>query len=68
MNKHMKNKMNYNLIIGIAITGAVLILAFLSFFWTPYDPTGMDAALKTRRLPGCIFLERIILAGIFSVV
>ena len=44
----MKNKMNYNLIIGIAITGAVLLLAFLSFFWTPYDPTGMDAALKNQ--------------------
>ncbi len=44
----MKNRYNWNLIIGMVITGVVLFMALLSFFWTPYDPTAMDAALKNQ--------------------
>lgn len=36
-------KRNYNLIIGMAITGFFLLLALVGQFWTPYSPTAMDS-------------------------
>ena len=42
----MKKKRNYNLIIGCAITGTVLLLGITGLFWTPYSTTGMSVALK----------------------
>ena len=37
-------KRNYQLIIGLSITGFFLVLALLGQFWTPYSPTEMNAA------------------------
>lgn len=42
----MNGKKNLNLIIGIILTGSVLVLALVSVFWTPYDPLEMNALLK----------------------
>ena len=44
----INGKPNKYLIIGSAMTGIVLILAFLSIFWTPYSPTQMSAALRFK--------------------
>lgn len=33
-----------NFVLGLAIVGMVVFTALLSFFWTPYDPTQIDAA------------------------
>lgn len=40
----MKNRRNHNLILGCVITGFVVSLIIMGFFWTPYDPTAMSAA------------------------
>lgn len=37
-------KRNYNLIIGIAITGFFLLLALVGQVWTPYSTTAMDSS------------------------
>ena len=37
-------KRNYQLIIGLTITGFFLVLALVGQFWTPYSPTEMNAA------------------------
>ena len=43
----MKNKKwNYNLTIGMIIAVAVILMAVIGFFWTPYGPTDMDFMLK----------------------
>ena len=43
----MKNKKwNYNLTIGMIIAVAVILMAVIGFFWTPYSPTDMDFMLK----------------------
>ena len=42
----MKKKKNKNLILGGVMTGAMLALIVLGFFWTPYDPEAMDSAAK----------------------
>lgn len=42
----MKKKKNKNLIWGGVITGVMLALIVLGFFWTPYDPEAMDSAAK----------------------
>ena len=34
------------LVTGLALTLAALLLAGLSFAWTPYDPIGMDVAMR----------------------
>ncbi len=39
-------KWNYSLLIGCILSGAVLALAVIGQFWTPYDPTAMNAALR----------------------
>lgn len=43
----MKNsKKNYNLILGGAITGFMLLFILVGMIYTPYDPDAMDAAAK----------------------
>ena len=42
----MKKKKNKNLIWGGVITGGMLALIVLGFFWTPYDPEAMDSVSK----------------------
>lgn len=40
----MKKKRNYNLIIGVGITGFFLIMAVVGQFWTPYSPLAMNSS------------------------
>ncbi|MCL2052341.1 MAG: ABC transporter permease [Lachnospiraceae bacterium] len=42
----MGNAKNYNLIIGGAITGIMLLFMLTGFFYTPHDPNIMNAELK----------------------
>lgn len=43
----MKNsKKNYNLILGGAITGFMLLFILVGMIYTPYDPDAMDASAK----------------------
>lgn len=39
-------KLNSELIIGLILIGFVLIMALVSFFYTPYDPNAMDIVIK----------------------
>ncbi len=45
--RKMKKK-NWNLIIGCILGGSMLLLAIVGQFWTPYDPTQMNAVLKNQ--------------------
>jgi peptide/nickel transport system permease protein len=40
----LKRRRNYNLIGGGVISGLMVALILVGYFWTPYDPNGMDAA------------------------
>lgn len=40
----MKTKRNWNLIIGLSMTGIILAAAILAQFWTPYSTTEMDSS------------------------
>ena len=54
----MKNNMkkpNYNLIFGVVITAFMTGLILLGFFWTPYPPNAMNAAMK-RAAPSLLHL------------
>lgn len=42
----MKKKMNKNLTVGLWLTGIMLTLILVGFFWTPYNPETMDNAAK----------------------
>lgn len=42
----MKKKHQVNLIIGYVISSIMMLLTLVGFFWTPYDPTKMDAKSK----------------------
>ena len=42
----MRKKKDWNLIIGGIITGVMLCMIIIGFFWTPYDPTKMDSSSK----------------------
>ena len=42
----MKKARNYSLIIGLVITGVILLMALVALFWTPYSTTGMSLELK----------------------
>ena len=42
----MKKIRNHSLIIGLVITGIMLVLALTALFWTPYSTTGMSLTLK----------------------
>ena len=41
-------KRNYYLIVGIIITAVILGITIIGQFWTPYDVTGMNSALKNQ--------------------
>lgn len=41
-------KKNYNLTAGLCLTGFMLSLIILGFFWKPYDPNAYDAAVKMQ--------------------
>ena len=40
----MKKRRNYNLILGCAITGIMVLAILIGFLWTPYDPEAMSRA------------------------
>ncbi|MDO4292897.1 MAG: ABC transporter permease [Eubacteriales bacterium] len=42
----MKKKHSKNLMIGAWLTGIMLALILVGFFWTPYDPETMDSTAK----------------------
>lgn len=42
----MKKKKNRNFMIGAWLTGGMLFLILVGFFWTPYNPETMDSAAK----------------------
>ncbi len=41
-------KGNPYLLAGLIITGAILLMIIVGVFWTPYDPTSMNAAEKLK--------------------
>jgi peptide/nickel transport system permease protein len=47
----MKGRMNAGLLVGGGLVGLVALAAVVSFFWTPHDPTLVDAARKLHE-PG----------------
>lgn len=56
--KSFRKKYPPNFVIGAVITGVMLLLILMSFFYTPYDITKMDSASKLaapslRHLMGC---------------
>ncbi|MGN0505068.1 MAG: ABC transporter permease [Lachnospiraceae bacterium] len=44
----MNKKLNFNLIIGYALVLAVLLLAVVGLFYTPYPPNDMDVLAKNQ--------------------
>ena len=42
----IKKHKNFNLIAGAVITGVILLIAVIGVFYTPYETTAMNAALK----------------------
>jgi peptide/nickel transport system permease protein len=45
-----QRRLNANLIIGAVLVGLVVIIALLSFVWTPHDPTFVDGSARLRPL------------------
>ncbi len=43
-------KLNHNLLIGGIITGIVMVLVVVGFFWTPYDVEAMNVAEKLQNV------------------
>ena len=43
----MRKSPNLNLIFGCTLTGVVLAVIAVGFFWTPYDPNAIDGAAKS---------------------
>lgn len=67
----MEKKKNYNLIIGIAITGFFLLLVLTGAFFTPYDPEAMDnsaklAGISMKHIMGCDNFGRDIFSRIIT--
>ncbi|NTV79606.1 MAG: ABC transporter permease, partial [Clostridiales bacterium] len=66
----MKNSKS-SLKIGTVITGVVVLLLIVGFFFTPYDPEAMDVSNKLsgvslRHIMGCDHLGRDIFSRILS--
>lgn len=40
------HRRSLGLIVGVVIVGTVAFMAAISFFWTPYDPTGLDIGAR----------------------
>ena len=38
-----RRRLNRYLVIGLTIVGLIVLTALVSFIWTPYDPTEVDA-------------------------
>lgn len=54
----MKKKKNVNFILGLCITGFLLLFMLVGLFFTPYDPEAMDsssrfASVSLKHLMGC---------------
>ena len=67
----MKKKDYLNLYIGGIITGIILLMILIGFFFTPYDPEAMDATLKLSGISfqhpmGCDHLGRDILSRVMK--
>ncbi|WP_170304508.1 ABC transporter permease [Microlunatus speluncae] len=46
----VRQRIGPNLIIGAALVGLVVIIALISFVWTPHDPTFVDGSARLRPL------------------
>lgn len=44
--KTKEKKYSFNFIVGSIIAGAVVLLVFIGFFYTPYGPNDMNASIK----------------------
>ena len=44
----MKKRRNYNLILGLALTCAMVGLIVMGWLWTPFDPNAMDPASRLQ--------------------
>lgn len=44
----MKKRRNYNLILGLALTCAMVGLIVMGWLWTPFDPNAMDPACRLQ--------------------
>lgn len=53
--KSNKRKYHFNYILGLLISSIVLLIVVIGFFYTPYDPNKMNAALKNSP-PGAFHL------------
>ena len=67
----MKKKMNKNLTVGLWLTGIMLTLILVGFFWTPYNPETMDNAAKLSgvsfsHLMGCDYFGRDIFSRVLK--
>jgi peptide/nickel transport system permease protein len=53
-----KNRRRFGptMLVGGAIVGLVLLAALISFIWTPYDPTDVNAAIRLRHPSGTHWL------------
>lgn len=45
-----------NLVIGAVLVGLIVLAALVSFLWTPFDPTQVDAALRLQGPSGAHWL------------
>ena len=66
-----KGKININLILGLILTGIVIIPAITGIFWTPYSTEAMDVSLKLSapsisHLLGCDNYGRDILSRLMA--
>ena len=66
-----RNKKNLNFILGITITGFMLVFLLVGIFYTPYDPDAMDGAAKyaapsLAHLFGCDHFGRDILSRVMK--
>lgn len=43
-----KRRINFNLLAGSILVGVVLILALISFVWTPFDPVQINSSVKLQ--------------------
>ena len=48
----MKKKMNKNLTVGLWLTGIMLTLILVGFFWTPYNP---ETRITQQSYPASLF-------------
>ncbi|WP_328992617.1 ABC transporter permease [Kribbella sp. NBC_01245] len=44
-----RRRLNPGLVVGAVVVGLIVVLAVLSFAWTPYDPTLVDPAVRLAK-------------------